>query len=478
VTLRPEYLDLDSLLTRGRSSGYPVAQVLGQAKTWEDFLREISAWKAALLGVKARRVALHHAQTWDFACALFGAWSASMEVSVPGDALAATAQALEDQVDVFVGDFPETAQQGGKPRLGSVAAGDSRLPGWPKRVSPGLRVFTSGSTGKPEAFTKSFAQLSAEIQCLESTFGADLGSAAVASTVSHQHIYGLLFKVLWPLCAGREFLSQTLFFPEEILAAARRFSSLSLISSPAHLKRLPTGLNWGTVSTQWRAVFSSGGPLSWEAAKLCGELLGKAPVEVYGSSETGGIAWRRRDAEASPWIPFSDVELKLDAGTQCLAVRSPKLPDSNWFSTADRAVFRPAGPPNSAQRSGEGKPDGSFELLGRQDRILKIEEKRISLNAIEAALLGSGLATEAKVLLLPGPRESLGAVVTLHPNARSLDRKALASKLREAVAEKVERVGIPKRWRFAESLPLNAQGKTTQELLLQLFSQADSDETS
>jgi acyl-coenzyme A synthetase/AMP-(fatty) acid ligase len=65
-------------------------------------------------------------------------------------------------------------------------------------------------------------------------------------------------------------------------------------------------------------------------------------------------------------------------------VRSPHLEDDNWLTLADRAA-----------RIGEQR----FLLLGRSDRIVKIEEKRISLSAMEATLLASGLAAEARVVL-------------------------------------------------------------------------------
>ncbi len=46
-----------------------------------------------------------------------------------------------------------------------------------------------------------------------------------------------------------------------------------------------------------RAIFSSGGPLPFEVAQESKRLLGPVPIEVYGSSETGGIAWRSSDTK-------------------------------------------------------------------------------------------------------------------------------------------------------------------------------------
>jgi hypothetical protein len=45
-------------------------------------------------------------------------------------------------------------------------------------------------------------------------FGTPLGDAAIVATVSHQHIYGLLFKVLWPLSTGRAIHARSIAFPK------------------------------------------------------------------------------------------------------------------------------------------------------------------------------------------------------------------------------------------------------------------------
>ena len=66
-----------------------------------------------------------------------------------------------------------------------------------------LVIHTSGSNGEPVAIPRRLAQLDAEVRALQQAFGAGLDEALVLGTVSHQHIYGLLFRVLWPLAAGR-----------------------------------------------------------------------------------------------------------------------------------------------------------------------------------------------------------------------------------------------------------------------------------
>jgi 3-hydroxymyristoyl/3-hydroxydecanoyl-(acyl carrier protein) dehydratase len=294
------------------------------------------------------------------------------------------------------------------------------------------------------------------VATLERLFGRAAGEAAVLATVSHQHIYGLLFKVLWPLSTARPIHALSIAFPEE-LAPAMAAGPCLLIASPAHLKRLPDQLDWSGAARMLRGVFSSGGPLAVETAIAVGGLLGEVPVEVYGSSETGGIAWRQRSrCGDDSWLPFPTVDWRIGAEDGTLEVRSPHLPDHDWLALADRAARVEHG---GVQR---------FLLLGRADRIVKIEEKRISLSAMEAALMASELVAEARVVLcepVAGERQRLAVLAVPSASGRALldgeGKNALNAKLRAVLATTVEAVALPRRWRYIEQMPVNAQGKVT-----------------
>jgi acyl-CoA synthetase (AMP-forming)/AMP-acid ligase II len=220
---------------------------------------------------------------------------------------------------------------------------------------------------------------------------------------------------------------------------------------------LPTGLDWAGARAALQAVVSSGGPLSGDAAEATHALLGQSPIEVYGSTETGGIAWRQRRRDGEVWSPLPGVAWRVEDGQ--LAVRSPHLPGDEWFVTADRAA--PAG-------------DG-FVLQGRADRIVKIEEKRISLAAVELALRASAEVADVRVLPVDtdAGRVRLGAVATLTAAGAALlaqaGKRALVERLSTALLAHVERVALPRRWRFVPRLPADTQGKSTEALLRALF---------
>ena len=308
----PDTLDMLSLLTAERPPCHRAAWRDGKSVRHEEFLARVRAWRALLRRACGQTFALHIDDSLEFAAALFGAWQAGKTLYLPGDKLPATCGELRQTVDGFLGEFaPEWCPLAPKPEDATFDTdGFHRLD--PDFV--GLVLYTSGSTGAPQAIAKKLSQMAVEVATLESQFGDLVGASDVVATVSHQHIYGLLFKVLWPLAAGRAIHTRSFSFLEELTAAPAERDCL-LVSSPAHLKRLPENPAWAAASQRLTAVFSSGGPLPFEVARATERLLGLTPIEVYGSSETGGVAWRRQQANDEAWTPFAGVrQLAAPAG--------------------------------------------------------------------------------------------------------------------------------------------------------------------
>jgi acyl-CoA synthetase (AMP-forming)/AMP-acid ligase II len=448
----PEHLGLAEVASRPGLAQRPIAWRAGRLVTRTEFLADVGAWHGAFAARPGTRFALYFDDGYDFAAALYGAWHAGKQVYLPGDAQPATLEQLMKQMDGCAGDLPGAID---RPAAGGVTA---LAPLDPKTTR--LVVYTSGSSGEPSAIDKHLGQLDAEVRNLQAAFGARFegaGLPAIYSTVSHQHIYGLLFFTLWPLSAGRPFETARLVYPEQMAARLAERDSI-LVSSPAHLKRLPEGLAWGPARARLRSVFSSGGPLPPESANEAFTLLGHSPTEVYGSSETGGIAWRQRAEHGDRWQALPGVEWRLDDDLLC--VRSTHLPDSTqWWQTSDRA---------------KRLADGGFILQGRVDRIVKIEEKRVSLTAVESALAACPEIAEARALLVSDAAGAKLAVVAVPTAAgwealRAGGKRALNEKLRAVLLQTVERVALPRRFRYVAALPVNSQGKSTEALLAALF---------
>nr|WP_315435183.1 AMP-binding protein [uncultured Pseudomonas sp.] len=394
---------------------------------------------AGLQSQGVKRLAVHLEDAADLAIALLGAWRAGVSVLLPADLQAQTRQRWSQEVDLWLTD----------------QSGDAQLDDFTQPELPGaqldldqcrLSLCTSGSSGEPKRIDKTLRQLANEVEALEQLWGADLGEACIIGSVATQHIYGLLFRVLWPLCAGRPFVRRQLAFSEDLQRASREYPAFAWVASPALLKRMGDNLDWPALSAV-RRVFSSGGALPPEAAQSLHQRLQQWPTEILGSSETGGIAWRQGD---SLWRPFAGVELSQDSDG-ALLIASPYLPAGHVEHSADAARIA---------------ADGRFELLGRLDRIVKLEEKRISLPMLEQALVAHDWVAEARLGVVQENRASLGALLVLSESGlfalREHGRRGLTETLRKHLSQHCEALALPRRWRLLRQMPLNSQGKLAQ----------------
>lgn len=421
------------------SEALHAARLADEADRWQRSFAELPA---------GQPVAIYFHDSFSAAAALLGAWQGGRTVILPGDVQSATVQCLREQMQAWlVGDIPGACST----PPAHPAPHQQPLPPLQLRAEqPGLVVFTSGSSGNPVAIKKTLGQICSEVAVHCHLWGHELRGRCVVATVSHQHIYGLLFRLLLPLLAGSAFVAERLEYPEEVEASLALRPSV-LVSSPAFLKRLTEGECWQATPS---LVFSSGGPLSAEAALRAEQRLVAAVIEIYGSSETGGIAWRRQSVQRQ-WTTLPEVRIDLDAGL--LTVRSPFTQGGDWHRTSDRASMLEHG----------------FLLEGRADRLVKIEEKRVSLDGIEAALLVCPDIHDVRVVVLPGERARLGAAVVLSAAGQQRllaeGKRALNEQLRALLLQHVERIALPRYWRYVPALPHNSMGKITQASLQALF---------
>ncbi|MBE9607823.1 AMP-binding protein [Chitinilyticum piscinae] len=416
--------------------------------TRERFAAEVGRLAAHLREEAASDLALFATDAYWFAVGLCAGWLAGKTLHIPGDVLQLRATGCacllgdSDLAELRIDQLASST---------SAAVPALQMPD----ASAQLVIYTSGSTGQPKPIRKSLAQLLAEAATLERLFGAELGDALVLATVSHQHLYGLLFRIIWPLHAGRPFMCETAFFPEQLFAHTLRTTRALWVGSPAHYQRFGDSLDWAAVRPRLAALFSSAGALPPVVAGHLQQQAGLPVYEIFGSSETGGVAWRQQPGR---WQALPGVELRQD-DRGALALRSPHLDHMDWVVMDDAVRFA---------------PDGGFELLGRLDRIVKIEGKRIALAGVEQALLSLSQVKDAAALALnDANRQQVAAVLVLDSAGQQalqqLGRRAYGRQLQQLLADKLEPLAIPRRWRFVAALPQNSQGKVVRAALEQLF---------
>jgi len=450
---------LHELLRGARAAQTPVcrdATRAGRAATLDfaAFRARVSAIAAQLLEAPGapQRYALCIEDTFDFACALFALFACGKEPVIPANATPGYLADLADAYDAVLTDADLPALEDHRAPAAGFAPGFGAI----EPTAP-LTLYTSGSSGVPKAVHKTLAQFDAEVQTLEREWGVTLGDATVLASVPHRHIYGLLFRVLWPLAAGRPFDRSAIGEPQQLQARIDLYGTTALVATPAQLSRWPALPGFATLTPAPRVFFSSGGPLAHEAALDYAQAFGAAPTEIYGSTETGGIAWRRQ-SDTPAWQPLNGIEARHGADG-ALEVRSPHLGHDGWHRTDDAAQF---------------DANGRFNLRGRLDRIVKLDGKRVSLPELEARLaLHPYVAQAAAVPLAGASRERVGVLVVLTEAGSaalcSEGRIALAKTLHRHLADYFDAVVLPRRWRFRIALPFDARGKLTAAALAEAF---------
>jgi acyl-coenzyme A synthetase/AMP-(fatty) acid ligase/3-hydroxymyristoyl/3-hydroxydecanoyl-(acyl carrier protein) dehydratase len=385
-----------------------------------------------------------------FAVAFLSLLHAGKKICMPPNASPGTIREMTKQRELLTDDFFLNLQPG------------SDIPEMKSAKDCKISLFTSGTTGDCKEVQKDLSNLEAEIAVLEASWSIKESPLA---TVSHQHIYGLLFKILWPLCSRRPFYIGTALFEDDLNKLFTAYPDSCLISSPAHLDALANYKDPSFLKD--KQIFSSGAPLSSKTANKLTELCGRSPIEVFGSTETGGIAWRQQ-TQSDLWQILDKTSIK--AVDKTLLVKSPFTEAGNdWYETGD---------------SVEIIDETSFKHLGRLDKIVKVSGKRVSLNELEQRISSSQLIDSAKIIILTektytGRQSCAAACILSEAGLKKLEsnnKRALTQLLKAELKEFFEPVLIPRFWRFVSSFPHNSQGKCNDLLLETLFSGYDEKE--
>lgn len=398
-------------------------------------LARAQAWNAAMEGC-ATAPAMHLESPLDAFAFLLAAWSRGWAPLLLPDRQPATLDSCG--LPVFL-ELPD----------GSGARSLAPCP--LAREALALRLLTSGSTGARKQVGKTFAQL--EDECLDQRgwSGTDFAGRRLLCTVSHQHVYGLLFLIVRPALEGLHLPLRRDFYWEEMVSRLSA-SPCVLVTSPSHLAHLLRGLD--TSSPADLLLVSSGGAVPESTG--CQVARHARLVEIYGSTETGGVARRSWTSEGpGPWLPFPSVAWRIQEEGRLLL-------ESPWADAR----------PHLTDDLARAQEDG-FVLCGRHDRVVKVSEKRLSLDELEGLLLGSTLVSQGRACLLEtSRRQEVAVAVELSRAGWTLlqeeGRPALVERLRLMLAERFEPVLLPKQWRFG-MLPRNAQGKVPLEDLKALF---------
>ena len=424
-------------------------------------LASIAALRAQLGA--AQRVALVLDSPYGFALALMAVLSLGQRPVILGHhnpSLLATQHELFDLVLTDLPTLPSLAQAVGLTRpvleIGSLVREPPALPEDELAATQSalsliaassvFELYTSGSTGTPKAVLKTVGEMEAEARVLAQLLGTELAGASLLATVFPYHMYGLTFSVFLPWSTGTVLYLPQIHYTEEL--AALPAGRYVLISSPAFLKRLDFKLKAPALS----AIVSAGGPLAAEIRLQLKAWSGVSATEIYGSTEAGVMAHRQDVSDEAPFTLFSDVTCEV----------SPERTILHSGHVATRLTLDDRIELMGARR---------IKLLGRSDRIVKIEEKRVSLNAIETALQQlPGISGAAACVVKRDGRDLIGAaLVTDQVTAPEPISGKEYLALRRQLTTLLEPHALPRILVKVPALPENAMGKRDSRALSELF---------
>lgn len=312
---------------------------------------------------------------------------------------------------------------------------------------------TSGSTSAPKKIVKTFDSLAKEVAFHKKMLEGVLQRKPVfLSTISPDHMYGTLWIKLLPRAAECPVDQDIILSPEALIAKMKSSECVVLITTPSFLSHFTAYAKQYDVPQNTLEIITSGALLSSEVSLATKNVFGVAPREIFGSTETGGVAWRRQHSGNDDWAVFPAVKVKTNEDGR-LIVNSPYSFKKNFVMG------------DAVELASGGK---TFKLLGRKDRIVKISELRIDLPEMEAELLKVPGVKDAALCPVESEHGTiLGAVIVADETLASFQNPSM--EVRRHCLKIFPKGAAPKKFRFVPELPRNTQGKVLASSLKKLF---------
>lgn len=427
----------------------------GKYKRWNDYLQETAKLREFLKTVSEKKVILHADDYWYFLLGLSAILQTGHELVLSANCSTEFISDIKDEDTVCLFDQDKEGVYNIVDIIEHAPeAAYSSLP--PISKDSLVYLFTSGSTGKPQVIQHCFGELEEDNDALGEYWRGNFKHRILLSTVNPHHAFGLVFAVLKPFINGIPIRRERVLEPAEFNSSVKE--KYLIITTPSFLRMSLDDELFKEKKMNNPFIICAGGPLSREHACGVEKIFGVFPLEIYGSTETGAVGWRiNKNDEAQWWHPTKSVQISL-AEDGCLVFSCDGI-HGDSFHTADLAQIR---------------KDGRYLLQGRKDSIVKIAEKRVSLNEVASRIEQTGLCSESVVICMNSTSRSyLASVVVLSSKGatlfESLSHGEKVKHMRKILADSLESVTIPRRWRFVSKIPTNDMGKIDMVAIRCLF---------
>ena len=292
-----------------------------------------------------------------------------------------------------------------------------------------IKFQTSGSTGNKKIISKSLTNLIEESNILKKTFPF-MSNLEFISTTTLKHLFGFSFHFMFPL--NNLFIINTtpVLSPEDIFV-----NKSCLVTTPSFLGKLHKYNNIPQINP--KLIISGGANLTSDVFLYTKKFSDKV-IEIYGSTETGIIAYRTNSDEC-----FKVFEgIKITSNQTCSTIDTK-------FSTFSPVII------NDKITK---KNNNQIIVEGRTDRTFKIQEKRINADEIEN-FINSHEFIDSCYVIKSG--EKLACLTVLSDCGHNYFYKYGAVELIKVLKKHTRDFSeiIPQRWKFIDEIPVTDSGK-------------------
>jgi 4-coumarate--CoA ligase (photoactive yellow protein activation family) len=304
-----------------------------------------------------------------------------------------------------------------------------------KRGTRNITFYTSGSTGQPQPCPQDWQSLVDETEYFRILFTQTLQQPIqrILALSPCQHIYGFLFSALLP---------ELLDVP--VIRGTRAFFRVQSRDLKAGDLVIGFPFIWKQISRSQQkfptsvAGITSTGPCDPQVIQQLHQQGLEQLIEIYGSSETGGLGWRKQTDQPFQLLPrWQPVEGRNDALLDLVSQQQQPLNDQLQWQ--DAHYFYPA-----------GRLDQAVQVAGINVFPRRIEEQLCQLPQIKEVavrLMSSEEGDRLKAFVIPtDPRQSTAE---------------LRQQLQNWCQHNLKTVERPQAFTFGNQLPRNALGKAS-----------------
>lgn len=305
-----------------------------------------------------------------------------------------------------------------------------------------LMFFTSGSTGASVGALKTKANLEAEVYEITKILES-YEIKKVILTVPFIHYYGTAVGLLFSLLNNIDIVLKEHFLPNDLIDLID--DNTLIITTPLYIK----ALNKLQIKKDLRnSIFiSSTAPLDLENIKLFNNKFNTTIIQLFGSTETGGIAYKYN--EETLWTPFSNAKITVNQAQE-LKVKSPIVSDVLYANE-----FKKINGELQTFDYIEWEND-KFKLVGRSSQILKIAGKRYSTIQIEE-ILENLKEIEKAMVFVDSDKDSLRGE-TLNITIES-EKEFTSKEIKQILKSNLSNLKFSINLKIVDKIPTSSVGK-------------------